>query len=901
MIWHSRDKDEVFEEADSSNSGLSTEEANRRLEEGGKNEIESGESVSPIRILINQFNDFLIYLLVLAALISLGIGFLPGHSPEYTDAALIFLILIANGLFGFIQDYKAEESIKALKDLSTPSATVMRDGEKQQVDSRNIVPGDVIFIEQGDAVPADARVIESQSLETDEAALTGESSNVSKKDTVLEEDTALAEQENMIFKNTTAVKGRGKAIVVETGMDTQVGDIASQIEEADDKKTPFQKEVDELGRTIGYAIIGIIALVAFTQLWLLPGSITAVSIAETVPIILVAVTLAVAAVPEGLPAVVTLTLALGSKKMLKKNALVRRLPVVESLGSVDVIVTDKTGTLTEGVMTVKNLFYSMEEVSVTGTGTDTDGKFKIDENEIDTDHIKPLLECGVKCNNAEKAPESEEENFYGEPTEISLLVSGYKAGIKDNGERVREIPFSSDRKRMTVLNDDGMAYMKGAPEVVLERCNRILLDGEVKELTEERRNRVLDKNHEFAEEALRVLGFAHKEQREHDADTEDVESDMIFLGLQGMIDPPREEVNEAVDDCRNAGIKTVMATGDNVETAKAIGEQIGFSTENALTGREVEMMSESELSSAVTETEIFARVSPKHKVDISKALQNNKHNVAMTGDGVNDAPALKNSDVGIAMGERGTDVAKQSADMILQDDNFVTIRDAIAEGRGIFDNIRKFVNYLLSANAGEVLVVFFGVMLGSVLMQDRIAAGQTSLILTPVMLLWMNFVTDGLPALALGTDPKSDGIMKRSPRGSDEPVINKRMMSSIFGIGCLMTVVGLPLFFYVLGQQGIIAAQTTLFTFLVLIEMVRIQLIRSRYDLSIVSNNWLVSALISSVILQLLVVYTPLSSYFGTAWLGVSHWVYMIGALFAFIGLASLMRRAFDRVFTAEK
>ena len=901
MIWHSRDKDEVFEEVDSSESGLSSEEANKRLEDGGKNEIESGESVSPIRILINQFNDFLIYLLVLAALISLGIGFLPGHSPEYTDAALIFLILIANGLFGFIQDYKAEESIKALKDLSTPSATVMRDGEKQQVDSRNIVPGDVIFIEQGDAVPADARVIESQSLETDEAALTGESSNVSKKDTVLEEDTALAEQKNMIFKNTTAVKGRGKAVVVETGMDTQVGDIASQIEEADDKKTPFQKEVDELGRTIGYAIIGIIALVAFTQLWLLPGSITAVSIAETVPIILVAVTLAVAAVPEGLPAVVTLTLALGSKKMLKKNALVRRLPVVESLGSVDVIVTDKTGTLTEGVMTVKNLFYSMEEVSVTGTGTDTEGKFKIDENEIDTDHIQPLLECGVKCNNAEKAPESEEENFYGEPTEISLLVSGYKAGIKDKGERVREIPFSSDRKRMTVLNNDGMAYMKGAPEVVLERCNRILLDGEVKNLTEERRNRVLDKNHEFAEEALRVLGFAHKEQSEYDADTEEVESDMIFLGLQGMIDPPREEVNEAVDDCRNAGIKTVMATGDNVETAKAIGEQIGFSTENALTGSEVEDMSESELSSAVTETEIFARVSPKHKVDISKALQNNKHNVAMTGDGVNDAPALKNSDVGIAMGDRGTDVAKQSADMILQDDNFVTIRDAIAEGRGIFDNIRKFVNYLLSANAGEVLVVFFGVMLGSVLMQDRIAAGQTSLILTPVMLLWMNFVTDGLPALALGTDPKSDGIMKRSPRGSDEPVINKRMMGSIFGIGCLMTVVGLPLFFYVLGQQGIIAAQTTLFTFLVLIEMVRIQLIRSRYDLSIVSNNWLVSALVSSVVLQLLVVYTPLSSYFGTARLGVPQWAYMIGALFAFIGLASLMRRAFDRVFTAEK
>jgi Ca2+-transporting ATPase len=899
MDWHSEDLEEVERELEAdAESGLSQEEAEKRLKDEGKNVIESNEEVSPLEIFLDQFNDFLIYLLIAAALVSLGVGFLPGHSPEYTDAALIFLILIANGVFGFVQDYKAEKSIQALKDLSTPNATVMRDGEKKQIDSRNVVPGDIVYLEQGDAIPADARVLESQNLETDESPLTGESADVSKHPGTLDDETPLAERENMVFKNTTAVKGRGKALVVETGMGTEVGDIAEQIESAEDKKTPFQKEVDELGKKIGYGILGIIAIVAVVQTYTTAGGFAGITIPQLVPVILVAITLAVAAVPEGLPAVVTLTLALGSKKMLKKDALVRRLPVVESLGSVDYIVTDKTGTLTEGVMTVKKVFYSGEVFEVTGTGLETDGSFEKDGHETATDHLRPVLECGYYCNNAEEAPEGEEEKFYGDPTEVALLVSAMKGGINGKKSRVHEIPFSSERKRMTVVTDDSTAYMKGAPEKIIERCNRVLIDGEVKELDDELRDEIRQRNQEFAEDALRVLGFAYREDvDQEEVSDQDIESDMVFLGLQGMIDPPRSEVKDAVKDCRSAGISTVMATGDNIETARAIGEQIGFDPDRAMTGKEVDELSDSELSEKVEETEIFARVSPGNKVDILKALQRNERNVAMTGDGVNDAPALKNSDVGIAMGQRGTDVAKQSSDMILQDDNFVTIRDAIAEGRGIFDNIRKFVNYLLSANAGEVLVVFLGVILGSMLYPDVFTSNSEALILTPVMLLWINFVTDGLPALALGADPKSEGIMKREPRGRDEPVINRRMMASIAGIGLLISVIGLPLFFRGL-SESLILAQTLLFTFLVVIEMVRIQTIRRRYEQSFFSNKWLAGAILMSLVLQLLVLYTPLSGYFDTAAIGVSGWTGILGAAGVFYVLTLGMAAVFDRVFT---
>jgi Ca2+-transporting ATPase len=888
MDWHAKTVEETYEELDSKEEGLDPEEVGKRLEKHGRNEISDGSSVSPVSIFISQFQDFLIYLLIAAALLSLGIGFLPGHSPEYTDAALIFLILIGNGIFGFVQDYKAEKSIEALKELSTPDATVERGGQKREVDSTEVVPGDVIHLKQGDAVPADARIIEEQNLETDESSLTGESTTVSKGPETLDEDAPLAERTDMVYMNTTVVKGRAKAVVVETGMETQVGDIATEIQEAGDKKTPFQEEVDQLGKTIGYGITAVIIVVGIVQFMF--------TSAAPVSVLLVAITLAVAAVPEGLPAVVTLTLALGSKKMLEKDALVRRLPVVESLGSVDVIVTDKTGTLTEDTMTVEKVHFSGETFDVTGRGTETEGSFEKDGHETDTEYLEPLLECGLICNNAEVAPENEDKDFYGDPTEIALLVSAKKAGLDMNPDIVNRVPFSSDRKRMTVVTSKNTAYMKGAPETVLERCDRILVDGEEQELTDEKRDEILEKNSEFAQDALRVLGFARKEVKDSSADPEKLESGMVFLGLQGMIDPPREEVKKAVEDCRNAGIRVVMATGDNIETARAIGEQIGFDPEGAMTGNEIEELSEEDLEEEVEDVEVFARVSPDHKVKILNALKANGHNVAMTGDGVNDAPALKNSDVGIAMGQRGTDVAKQSSDMVLQDDNFVTIRDAIAEGRGIFDNIRKFVNYLLSANAGEVLVVFLGVLIGSFMFPEVFSSSNSeALILTPVMLLWINLVTDGLPALALGADPKADGIMDREPRGQEEPVISRQMMWSILAIGLIMTVSGLPLFFHAVTEIGLLEAQTLLFTFLVAVEMVRIQTIRQRYSQSLLTNKWLLAALGSSFALQLLVLYTPLTTYFGTYAVATTGWTWIAAAVAGFTGLTYGTVKLLDR------
>ncbi|WP_135667105.1 cation-translocating P-type ATPase [Halorhabdus rudnickae] len=889
MPWHSRPVEDVFEAMDSGPDGLSEAEASRRLEEYGPNEIRDDEEISPLAIFVDQFRDVLIYLLIFAALISLAVGLLPGHEPEYVDAALIALILLANGIFGFVQDYQAEKSIEALKDLSTPDATVIREGERHVVDSTDVVPGDVIVIEGGDAIPADARLVETASLETDESALTGESATVRKDSGPVEADAPIAERTGMVYMNTSAVRGRGRAVVTETGMDTEVGAIAEQLSETEDTQTPFQKEVDQLGRTIGLGIMAIIVFVGIIQL-LFTG-------AGPISTLLVAITLAVAAVPEGLPAVVTLTLALGSRRLLSKNALVRRLPVVESLGSVDVILTDKTGTLTEDEMTVRRIYTNGHEYDVTGTGTTPTGEFEHDDEEIEPDPLEPILRCGTICNNAERAPPDEDDPFFGDPTEVALKVSAEKAGIEPTVERVREVPFSSARKRMTVVTGDGAAYMKGAPEVVLERCDRIRDGGEVVELTDERRQAILDRNQSFAIDALRVLGFAEQSGVDPEADDDEIEDGMVFLGLQGMIDPAREEVPDAVADCRRAGIDVIMATGDNRETATAIGEQVGFDPAGAMTGSEVEALSEEELSDAVEDVEIFARMAPDQKVRVLEAVLSHGHNVAMTGDGVNDAPALKRADVGVSMGERGTDVAQQSSDMVLLDDNFASIRDAVAEGRGVFDNIRKFVNFLLSANAGEVLAVFFGVLIGSTLFPDQFASQSQALILTPVMLLWINLVTDGLPALALGVDPKTDGIMERPPRGADEPVINRHSLLLILAFGLIYAGIGLPLFFHGLSVSGdLVVAQTLLFTFIVIGEIIQAQILRWPYGLSLFSNTWLVGALASSIVLHLGVLYTPVNSFFDVVALGWTHWLWMAVAIGAFTILGTALVLGLDRL-----
>ena len=910
MDWHAVPAVEVFDTLDSGPEGLSPAAAERRLAEYGPNEIASDEHISPVRIFVSQFQDWLIYLLLAAAVLSVGVGLLPGREPEYIDAALIAAILLANGVFGFIQDYRAERAIAALREMATPAATVVRDGDRRDVDSRVVVPGDVIRIDQGDAVPADARLVSAESLEVDESALTGESVPVGKEAVELEGSTPLAERRNMVYSSTTAVSGRGTAVVVATGMDTQVGGIATQIAEAEERQTPFQREVDRLGRRIGVGLLGLIGILAAIQLLLTETAATTV--------LLIAITLAVAAVPEGLPAVVTLTLALGSRRMVERNALVRSLPVVEGLGSVDVIVTDKTGTLTENSMTVTRLWAAGETVQVSGAGHRTEGSFTSNGEPVDTDRIALLLQCGALCNNAERAPDDADEPYYGDPTEIAVLVAAAKAGIEPTDERLGEVPFSSDRKRMTVVvpgdvltastaDSPGpveagpVSFTKGAPAVVLDRCDRIRLDGEVVPLTEDHRSTILETTRTFANDALRVLGFAYNPGVDPDADPDELESGLVFLGLQGMIDPPREEVPGAVADCRDAGIRVVMVTGDNIDTARAIGTQVGFDPAGAMTGAEVENLSGDELHDVVEQVDIFARVDPDHKVRILRALQDNRHAVAMTGDGVNDAPALRNADVGVAMGQRGTDVAKQASDMVLRDDNFATIRDAVAEGRAIFDNIRKFVNFLLSANVGEVLAVFVGVLAISLFFPGLLPRGAEAVILTPVMLLWINLITDGLPALALGIDPKAPDVMDRPPRGLDEPVIDRRIGASILGLGTLIAAIGLVLFLERLAGTGsLLSAQTLLFTFLVAVEMVVVQTIRMGYGHGPFTNRWLIGAILSTLLLQLLVLYTPLRELFDVIALSGPAWS-RIGAGFIVFGVFAVgLHAVLERVLPDE-
>ncbi|WP_340102002.1 cation-transporting P-type ATPase [Salinibaculum salinum] len=896
--WSATPTDETFSALATDEEGLSSSEAERRLSEHGTNEIHEAERTSILDLLLSQFRNPLIYLLVVAALLSLGTGLIPGGEPSYTEAVFIALIIVANGVFGFVQDYQATRSIEALRELASPDATVLRDGEKQSIDAEQVVPGDVVYLEQGDAIPADARVFDAEELRTNESPLTGESTPVEKTTECIAEDTPLAERRNMVYKNTTVVKGRGRAVVVETGMETEVGGIATQLDEADDRQTPFQTEVEHLGKQIGALVVSLIVLVVGVQFLF--------TATEPTAILLVGITLAVAGVPEGLPAVVTFTLALGAREMVDRNALVRRLPVVESLGSVDVIVTDKTGTVTENRMTVTRLYASgavvdlSESNSKAASSDGDDQRVAANGNHGREPDVAPLLRCGAICNNVDRTGDGE---YRGEPTEIALRRAADDADIDPVGDRIREIQFSSERKRMTVIVENGepTAYMKGAPETVLERCDSVLEDGDVTELTDEKRREILNRTQSFAADALRVLGFASKPVEDPSADADGIEDDMVFLGLQGMLDPPRAEVEDAIADCRSAGIRTVLATGDNLTTAQAVGEQIGLDPDGALTGGDITEQSADELGRTIEDVDVFARVEPDHKVRVLNALQDSGHNVVMTGDGVNDAPALTQADVGVAMGQRGTDVARQASDMILQDDNFATIRDAIREGRGIFENVRKFVNYLVSTNTGEVLVVFLGVLLGSLLFPSQFSGTSQALILTPILILWINLVADTLPALALGADPHADGLMDRPPRPTDEGVINTRVLVSILTIAVLLAVTGLGVFFYALDRTGsLLRAQSLLFTFIVVVELIRIQVIRSRYDQTLRSNLWLVGAIGVSLLVQLAVLYTPLHEFFQVVPLSLVEWGWIAVGFVVFLLLNVVLSALNSRIFESR-
>ena len=835
---HSRSAEDVLADFDASAEGLTSGEVRQRLAEYGENEVVQASERTLLSIFLVQFNSVLIWVLLAAAVLSA----LAGHA---IDAVLITVIVVVNGIFGFVQDYRAEQSLEALRELTAPTATVRRDGTTVEVAATELVPGDVIELESGDVVPADGRLLEDVDLEVDEAALTGESAPVSKSPEPVDPDTPLAERENMVFKSTNVTRGRGVAVVTATGMDTEVGSIARELAATEETRTPLQGELDELGRRLG---IGVSVLAALVIPLLLMRDTPLVEAGLT------AVSLAVAAIPEGLPAVVTLTLALGVRTMADENALVRRLPAVEALGSVDVICTDKTGTLTEGQMTVSRVWVNDTVVELDETG-----------GELPSDRIDLLLRAGVLCNDATADA--------GDPTEQALVEAAENhridiEALRKEYPRTDEIPFSSEQKWMGTVHGD-VGYVKGAPGVVLSKCSRVLTDDGPADLTSEGADRVHDQVRTFADGALRVLAIAYT------ADPENMEDDLVFVGLVGMIDPPREEVADALAATERAGIDVKMITGDNVRTAAAIAGELGMHQE-VTEGRELDGLDDEELAERVEEVTVFARTSPEHKVRILRALQENGHIVAMTGDGVNDAPALKNADVGVAMGIRGTDVAKQASDMVLLDDNYATIERAVERGRAIFDNLWKFVAFLLSANVAEVALVFLASLWGY-------------LVLPAVQLLWINLLTDGLPALALGADPQSGDVMDRQPRDPDKGIIERPMLGLIGGAGTVSTVLMLGLMFYVIGGAAAITpyAMTMVFTGFVFLEFEKLYVIRWLRETPTFSNPWLALAVGGSMVLQLAVLYTPLNQYFGTVPLGVEDWG-IIGVVLA-IGLPAYL------------
>ncbi len=835
MKDHSKEIKEILDELNTSEKGLTNAEVNRRIKKYGYNEIEEKKKINPLKIFISQFKSFVVGILIVAVIVSLLVN-------EYLDAIVIAAILIINAVLGFIQEYRAEKSIEALKKLAPQKARVIRDSKIQEILAKFLVPGDIIELEAGDKVPGDSRLINVIDLATQEASLTGESNAVSKTTQKLKENIQIGDMTNMLFSSTDIVRGKATAIVTSTGNNTEIGKIAKLIESVEVEQTPLQKQLSVLGKFLAILTV-IVTIIVFITGVLKGGPI--------VEILITSIALAVAAVPEGLPAVVTISLALGVRRMVKRNSLIRKLPSVETLGETSVICSDKTGTLTMNEMTVTKLYVNNKIIDVTGFGYRTEGKFSEDPK-----NFSLLLRIGVLCNNS-----SIGKKIIGDPNEASLLVSAAKAkfskeSLQRQFPRLQEIPFSSERKMMSTINKVGnkkVMHTKGSPEKIIKLCNKILINGRTTILTNTKKKEILKVNDGLASKALRILAFAYKENNSK-------ENNLVFVGLQGMIDPPRKEVKDSIILCKKAGIKVIMITGDHKLTAVAIANQLGIEGD-VLTGQELD---KTNLNSIVNKVAIYARVNPIHKNKIVEALQKKKNIVAMTGDGVNDAPALKKANIGIAMGIKGSDVSKEASDMILVDDDFSSIVSAIEEGRGIYNNIRKFVNYLLSSNFGEILVIFLASLMG------------WPLPLIAIQLLWINLITDGLPALALGVDPSSKDIMNEKPRKKDTPIIDKDMKFHIFIIGILIAAATLFLFNRSL-SNGLVYARTIAFTSLVVFEIFRLQMVRARFHTKIFSNKYLILAVLSSIALQLLVIYTPLANVFHTTAIQLVDWAYIIG------------------------
>ena len=927
-LWHTQSVAQTLEALDSdAQTGLSASEVEQRSRQYGKNEIEETGGRSAWEMLLDQFKDFMLLMLIGVAVISgildlidLQSGGAAGEIP-FKDTIAIMLIVTLNGVLGYLQESRAEKALAALKRLSAPIVRVIRDREQVEVDARELVPGDIMLLEAGGQVAADGQLIEISNLQVSESALTGEAQAVNKiqPEAGLADDTPLGDRTNMVFAGTEIIHGRAKAVVTGIAMDTELGKIASLLQSVEAEETPLQQRMNQLSKAL---VTGSLVLVVLV---IVSGIIRTGDFSRFRELVEVSLSMAVAVVPEGLPAVITVTLALGTQRMVRRQALIRKLPAVETLGSVDTICSDKTGTLTQNKMVVQQVATPDKNLKVTGEGYNPTGEFLNDEQLVVIQshrELQILFMAGVLCNDAFLKYQSQEEGegewiIIGDPTEGALLALAGKAHFEQETlsnqlVRVGEFPFSSDRKRMSVICETSTSrnvqgginsldifpdsphilFIKGSPELILERCQQYQSGDNLVNLNSEHRQQVLKSNERLASEGLRVLGFAYKPLATVPGEEEEeaTEKDLIWLGLVGMLDAPRTEARDAVERSKMAGIRTVMITGDHQLTAQTIAHQLGIGNgdEKVLTGREIERLSQENLAQEVEQVSVYARVSPEHKLRIVQALQKRNKFVAMTGDGVNDAPALKQANIGIAMGVTGTDVSKEASDMVLLDDNFATIVAATEEGRVVYDNIRRFIKYILGSNIGELITIGAAPLMG-----------LPDVPLTPLQILWMNLVTDGLPALALAVEPGEPNVMSRSPINPDESVFARGLGNYIIRIGLIFALITITLMWWSYNNHD--HWKTMVFTSLCLAQMGHAIAVRSNYrltlELNFFSNPYLLASVAVTTALQLMLVYVPwLQDFFGTEALTLTELLVCIGfstLIFIWVELEKLVMKWF--------
>lgn len=868
--WYNKSLENLFSLLSTSLTGLSSGDASERLARFGPNELQEEKKVHPIFLLLEQFKSLLIWILIIAAVISIVNG-------KAVEAIAIIVIVLLAGILGFIQEFKAGKAIESLRKMAAPQAHVIRDGKEIVVNTSELVPGDLVVIKMGDRIPADSRLIESVNLKIDEAPLTGESLPVEKHTEELDgENIPLGDRKNMVYMGTAVSYGRGKAVVVSTGMGTEFGKIANMLQSAESRKTPLQHNLDQLGKKIGIFAIVLAAIMSVAGI--LKGH-------ELTEMFLWGVALAIAVIPEALPAVVTISLALGVRRMVSRRALIRKLPAVETLGATTIICSDKTGTLTQDEMTIRKVYTGGKLYTVSGSGYNPVGEFVTGECKVDPkgeDILNEMLIGGSLCNDTNLTKDEEGWDILGDPTEGAIIVTAKKAGLdykelQAKYPRIHEIPFTSERKRMTTVHtmeSGNVSFSKGATEVILDSCEFVKENGETIPLTAEKRKEILDIAYNMANEALRVLAVSEKHVGDDYKEENSDESGMTFLGLVGMIDPPRPEVKEAIKVCEHAGIKPVMITGDHKITAVAIARELGILKEGrgALSGQELEQLSDEEFEKVVDKTDVYARISPGHKLKIVEGLMKKGNVVAMTGDGVNDAPSLKKADIGVAMGITGTDVSKEAADMILTDDNFTSIVEAVEEGRGIFENIRKYLVYLLSGNIGKVLGIVMALLIG------------LDIPLQAVQILFLNFLMDGLMAIALGVEPPEPGIMNRKPRNVKEGILNRFTLWWISGVGILIGIASTAVYYWALAAgypQG--EAVTIFFLTIVFVRLLNGFNCRSLdttiFKMKFFGNMSLIYSSIGVLVLTGIVMAVPfLREAFKVTLLDASEWIATLGA-----------------------